>query len=159
MSFIHANKLHSVTVCFVLTTSLYYKVLNVSSFWKDQRAFSQICIFRTFVMMQSPERTVWSGPFHILMIFSGSYFSLSHYLSVSYFLWGEIPEIWIRIGPQRIHDLISMCHSDLIGLDTTVEDLKGLKMSLLHFSVCLAVIGGDNEILAAERVENHFNLS
>lgn len=46
-----------------------------------------------------------------------------------------------------------MCHCDLIGLDTTVEDLKGLKMSLLHSSVCLAVIGGDNEALAAERVE------
>lgn len=46
-----------------------------------------------------------------------------------------------------------MCHSDLIGLDTTVEDLKGLKMSLLHSSACLAVIGGDNEFLSAEKVE------
>lgn len=45
-----------------------------------------------------------------------------------------------------------MCHSDLIGLDTTSEDLKGLKMFLLD-SGCLAVTGGDNEALAAERVE------
>lgn len=78
--------------------------------------------------------------------------SLTHSFSVSHSLWGEIPEIWQRIAPQRVHDLISMCHSDLIGLDTTGEDLKGLKMFLLD-SLCLALIVGDNEALAAERVE------
>ncbi len=45
-----------------------------------------------------------------------------------------------------------MCHSDLIGLDSTSEDLRGLKMFLLD-SVCLDLIGGDNEALAAETGE------
>lgn len=46
-----------------------------------------------------------------------------------------------------------MCHSDLIGLDSVVKDLRGLKMFVLHSSVCLSVIGEDNEALAAERIE------
>lgn len=46
-----------------------------------------------------------------------------------------------------------MCQSDLIGLDTTGEDLRVLKMFVLHSSVCLAVIGEDNEALAEERIE------
>lgn len=101
----------------------------------------------------------WTDPlvrvFHILMILSGTYSPfLFLYLSpaVSHTQRGQIPEIWIRIAPQRVHDLISMCHGALIGLDTTSEDLKGLKMFLLH-PVCFAVVGGNNEALAAERVE------
>lgn len=104
-------------------------------------------------MMQRAERTSWSGFFPILMILSGTYFpflSLAHSFSVSHSLWEEISEIWIT--PQRIHDLISMCHSDLIGLDTTSEDLRDLKMFIFD-SVCLAVIGRDNESLVAERVK------
>lgn len=95
-------------------------------------------------MTQRVEKTSWSGFFHILMILSGTY---SPFLSLPHSLFfclplplRKIPEIWIRIAPLIIHDLISMCHSDLIGLDTTSRDLKGLKMFLLD-SVCLALTG------------------
>lgn len=105
-------------------------------------------------MVRRAERTGWSGVF-LIFIFLISLGLISHSslsFSVAHSLWGKIPEIWIRIAPQRIHDLISMCHSDLIGLDTTSEDLRGLKMFLFD-SVCLAVIGRDNEALVAERVK------
>lgn len=42
--------------------------------------------------------------------------------------------------------------SHLIGLDTTSEDLKGLKMFFLD-SLSFAVIGGYNEAVAADRGE------
>lgn len=51
---------------------------------------------------------------------SFSFFSFSAFHS----LQGEIPETWIRIASLRIHDLISSCHSELMALDTTSEDLK-----------------------------------
>lgn len=144
--------------CITVKSSTPNKVLDLSSFELIKASLSDL-----YIQNICHDAKCWKGQLakvcHILMTLSGSYSPLSYCLSVSRSLWGEIPEIWIRIAPQRIHDLISMCHSDLIGLDTAVEDLKGLKASLFHSSVYLPVIGGDNEALAAEMVEqNHLNL-
>lgn len=50
---------------------------------------------------------------------------------------GEVTTLWIKIAPRRIHDLLSMCHSDIIALDTTGGDLTVLKMSTFHLRVRL----------------------
>lgn len=132
-------------------------VNNSSSLWKEQGASLRSIYSEHLSWCEGLKGPVGQG--FSSFSFSSSLWdlfpippSLTHSFSVAHSLWGKIPEIWIRIAPQRIHDLISMCHSDLIGLDTTSEDLRGLKMFLFD-SVCLAVIGRDNEALVAERVK------
>lgn len=134
-------------------------VFDSSSFWKEQGAPLRSIHSEHLSWRKGLKGPVGQGFSHfndpLWDLFP--HFSLTFTLSVSHSLWEEeIPEIWIRIAPQRVHDLISMCHSDLIGLDTASEDLKGLKMFLLN-SVCLAVRGWDNEALATERVEVLWN--
>lgn len=79
------------------------------------------------------------------MILSGTYFPFLSPTPSE----GKVPEILIRIAPQRIHDLISMCHADLIGSGTTSRDLRALKMFLFD-SVCFR---RDNEAPLVERVK------
>lgn len=121
---------------------------------KGTTSFFQNYIFRTFVMMQRLKGALGQGISHsndplwdlFPMSLSFAVFCLPVPLR-------RIPRNIDKLAQQRIHDLISLCHSDLIGLDTTSKDLKGLKMFLLHGCVCLVIIGGSNEAQAAGTIE------